>query len=94
MKIINPIDKDKTTETPGTLPYPHHVGSLPINPNDVEGFKRKGVDNVNREMLDRLKKLKDEYDKIMEEIDWNERVYKSKIMFEPLIGETYYLYES
>lgn len=94
MKIINPIDKDKVTETPGILPYAHHVGSLPINPENMDGFKKRGIDNVNREILDRLKHLKDEYDKIMEEINWNEKVYKSKIMFQPLVGEVYYLYES
>ena len=30
------IDKDKITETPGTLPYPHTIGSAEIKP-----FKKK-----------------------------------------------------
>jgi hypothetical protein len=30
----NPIDKDKITETPSTLPYAHHVGSPVIKPID------------------------------------------------------------
>ena len=89
----NPIDKDKVTESPSTLPYPHHVGSSLIKPENTSGFISRGINKVNREMKDRVQKLKEEYDIILEELRWNEVVYKSEINFEPLIGEVYHLYK-
>lgn len=86
-------DEDNITETPNTLPYPHHVGSSLIEPENTSGFISRGIDKVNREMKNRVEKLKEEYDKILEELKWNETVYKSEINFEPLIGETYHLYK-
>ena len=44
-------------------------------------------------MKDRVQKLKEVYDIILEELRWNEVVYKSEINFEPLIGEVYHLYK-
>lgn len=87
------IDKDKVTETPSTLPYPHHVGSALIKPENTSGFISRGINKVNREMKDRVQKLKEEYETILEELKWNEIVYKSEINFEPLIGEVYHLYK-
>ncbi len=89
----NPIDKDKTTENPGLIPYAHHVGSALIKPDNTDGFKSKGIARVNREMSDRMQKIKEEYEKIMEELNWNDIIYNSQMGFEPLIGEEYYLYE-
>lgn len=87
------IDEDKVTETPSTLPYPHHVGSALIKPENTSGFVSRGINKVNREMVDRVQKLKEEYEKILEELKWNEIVYKSEINFEPLVGDVYYLYK-
>ena len=75
------IDEDKVTETPSTLPYPHHVGSALIKPENTSGFISRGINKVNREMKDRVQKLKEEYETILEELKWNEIVYKSEIKF-------------
>ena len=88
----NPIDKDKTTESPGILPYAHHVGSALIKPDNTDGFKLRGIHKVNRELSKRMDNLKSEYEKLMDEFKWNDIIYHSKISFEPLVGETYYLY--
>ena len=37
--------------------------------------------------------LKEEYQKLVEEYKWNDLVYKSKFIFEPVIGDTYHLYD-
>ena len=35
----NPIDKDKTSDSPGLLEYAHHVGSALIRPEDKGKLK-------------------------------------------------------
>lgn len=89
----NPIDKDKTTDIPSTIRYPHHVGSALIQPEDCDGFKNRGINKVNNEVKTRLLSLKQEYDKILEELEWNKIIYKSDIRFEPIVGQSYYLYK-
>ncbi len=41
----------------------------------------------------KLKRLKDEFKKLVDEVSWNEFVYSATYNFLPVIGETYYLYE-
>ena len=37
--------------------------------------------------------MKDEYKKLVEEYNWTKLVYEAEYSFEPLVGETYHLYE-
>jgi len=41
----------------------------------------------------KLVELKAEYDKLIEEFEWTTLVYNSEIGFDPIVGETYHLYE-
>ena len=43
---------------------------------------------------DKFLSLKDEYLKLLDEYKWNDLVYRSKYNFEPVIGETYHLYDN
>jgi hypothetical protein len=40
---INPIDKDKVTEIPGLIEYPHHIGSIAVKPEDVGKLKSRAL---------------------------------------------------
>ena len=42
-EFINPIDPDKITETPSTLPYAHHSGSALIKPEDRGKIKGRAL---------------------------------------------------
>jgi hypothetical protein len=84
---------DNISETPGLIPYPHHIGSAVVKPININTFKNKGIDKFNREVESRVEKLNEEYQKIVQEIEWNQMIYESEFNFEPLIGDRYYLYE-
>ena len=47
---------------------------------------------VNKKISSKFKELKLEYQKLLDDFKWNELIYNSKFSFEPVIGETYYLY--
>jgi hypothetical protein len=75
------------------LPYPVSTLSPRIIPNDLTSFKSKGISEIERVTQQKLIELKQEYDRVVEEFNWNKIVYESEFNFEPIIGEMYYLYE-
>ena len=74
------------------LPYATNVGAPAIRIDDVVSWKSRGIENVNKELGNKFNELKLQYQKLMEEYEWNELVYSAKFSFEPVIGEIYHLY--
>lgn len=74
------------------LPYSTNVGAPVIKLDDVVSWKNRGVNQVNKEFESKFNELKVEYEKLMQEYEWNEIVYNAKFSFEPLVGEIYHLY--
>lgn len=100
MSDENPIDKDKTTENPGLLPYAHHVGSSIIKPEDKGRIKGKAmaamVEQTNSQMeqiYEQMQLLAEQAKKLEKRVEMSEQVYNAEINFEPVIGHVYYLYE-
>ena len=50
------------------------------------------MSKVNKKIGLKFQELKNEYNKLLDEFKWNELIYNSKFSFEPVVGETYYLY--
>ena len=73
------------------LPYATNVGAPVIRVDDVVSWKSRGIDNVNKELGNKFNELKLQYQKLMQEYEWNELVYSAKFSFEPVIGEIYHL---
>ncbi|MFY7860807.1 MAG: DUF2452 domain-containing protein, partial [Chitinophagales bacterium] len=44
------------------------------------------------DIASKLDELKQEYQKLIKEFQWNELVYNAKFSFEPVVGEIYYVY--
>ena len=74
------------------LPYATTVGAPVIRVDDVVSWKSRGIENVNKELVHKFNELQQQYQKLMEEYEWNELVYSAKFSFEPVIGEIYHLY--
>jgi hypothetical protein len=74
------------------LPYATSVGAPSIKPEDVDRWKQRGVNKVNKQLETKFNELKEEYQRLVDEFRWNELVYTSKFSFEPVIGDTYHLY--
>ena len=76
------------------LPYATSVSAPVIKIDDVVAWKNRGIHNVNKEIASKFNELKMQYQKLIEEYEWNEIVYNAKFSFEPVIGEIYHLYNN
>lgn len=74
------------------LPYGTNLGAPQIKMDDVVSWKSRGISAVNKELEHKFIELKMQYQRLMEEYEWNELVYNAKFSFEPVIGEIYHLY--
>lgn len=95
----NPIDKDKTTDSPGLLEYAHHVGSALIRPEDKGKLKGRALSAMYEQtdlQIGQIKRqielLVEEAKKIEDRKKVSEMIYDSNIGFQPVIGHTYHLY--
>lgn len=92
--------KEKTTETPGLIPYAHHSGSAIIKPEDKGKITGRAVaamhsqtDMQMAQIYDQMRLLADQAKKIQSRIEVSERIYQASIAFEPLINHRYFLYQ-
>lgn len=99
-EIVNPIDKDKITETPHLLPYAHSVGGAVIKPIDkgrTKGLAVAAMHEQSNMQLDQIRKqvelLMSQAKAIHDRVEISEQIYLADINFKPIIGKTYHLYE-
>ena len=97
---MNPIDKSKTTETPGLLPYAHTAGSALIRPIDKGKVKGQAVAAMYEQtdvQLDQIRKqvelLAAQAQKIHQRVEISEKIYLADMGFKPLISHVYHLYQ-
>lgn len=83
---------DNVADNPGLLPYGSNVGAPAIRTEDIDGWKQRGVNKVNKQLSTKFEELKEEYKRLVQEFQWNELVYTAKFSYEPVIGETYHLF--
>ena len=74
------------------LPYATTVGAPVIKTDNVVAWKNRSIHNVNKEFENKFNELRLQYQKLIEEYEWNELVYNATFSFEPVIGEIYHLY--
>ena len=99
-EFINPIDPDKITENPGTLPYAHHTGSAMVKPEDrgkLKGLALSAMEHQTDMQMDQIyeqmKLLSDHANRLQDRKRISEYIYQAEMRFQPLINHTYYLYE-
>ena len=76
------------------LPYATNVGAPAIRIDDLVSWKSRGIQSVNKELSGKFNELKAQYDRLMQEFEWNELVYSAKFSFEPVVGGIYHLYRN
>jgi hypothetical protein len=74
------------------LPYATNVGAPIIKTDNVVAWKNRGIHQVNKEFENKFNEIKEHYQKLMEEYEWNDIIYNARFSFEPVIGEIYHLY--
>ena len=75
------------------LPYPVSTLSPQIVPNDLTSFKSRGISEVERDLQQKLQEIREIYLQTIDHFNWNKMVYEADIQFEPIVGQTYHLYE-
>lgn len=91
MEVVPDVESIRST---AFIPYPVSTLSPPIVPNDLTSFKSRGISEVQRDLRQKLSEIREEYLRVIDHFNWNKLVYESEIRFEPVVGETYHLYET
>lgn len=98
--FVNPIDKDKITENPSTLPYAHTVGSPVIKPTKQGVIRSKSLSAMEQQTDMQLLQIKEQIDllakqakELNERKEISEKIYSAHIGFKPEVNHTYHLYE-
>jgi hypothetical protein len=94
------IDYDKIAQMPGLLPYAHSVGGAVIKPEDTGKIKGRAVTAMRQQtdmqmaqIYKQMELLAEQAKKIRNRVLVSERIYTAAVGFEPLIGQTYYMYQ-
>ena len=94
------IDYDKIAQMPGLLPYAHTVGGAVIKPDDMGKIKGRAVTAMRQQtdmqmaqIYKQMELLAEQARKIRDRVEVSERIYSAALGFEPLIGQTYYMYQ-
>lgn len=92
--------KIKSTEIPGLVEFAHHAGSAPIRPNNSDQIKNRALkamhEQTHRELnilYQQMETAAKQVKLIRERMQFSQLVYDAEIRFQPLVGESYYLYE-
>lgn len=99
-KIDLDKEREKTTDQPGIIAFPHTVGGAVIRPDDQGKVKGRAVsamrqqtDRQMRQLYEQAQTLAKQAQVIKERVEVSERIYQSEMNFEPIISKTYYLYQ-
>ena len=96
----NPIDKDKTTDTPHTLAYAHTVGGAVIRPEDIGRAKGLAMSAMQEQTDMQLQLIRDQIELLAQQVkriehrkEVSQLIYTAEMGFDPLIGHEYHLYK-
>ncbi|MDX2188305.1 MAG: DUF2452 domain-containing protein [Bacteroidota bacterium] len=94
------IDPLTTVENPGLISFPHTIGGALIKPEDQGKIKSKALiamrlqtDKHFKQLYEQMQLLANQANELKKRVEISERIYMTEIKFEPIIGETYFLYE-
>ncbi len=74
------------------LPYATNIGAPVIKPDNVSTWKNEKILKTNHYFNRKYEEIKEQYQKLIEEFEWNNIVYNATYNFQPIIGQNYFLY--
>lgn len=75
------------------LPYATSVSGPVIEVPNVDAFKQKGVTKASQILQTEWKELQEKMKAFAAQAQTTQRVYQAHFKFEPIVGETYFLYK-
>lgn len=93
--------KDNTTDIPGLIKYAHSRGQVSFSPTNEGAIKTRAhkimseqIDIQMNNIMEQVQVLAKQIERLKIKQDVSEMVYQAKMNFEPLVGQTYYLYQT
>ncbi len=74
-------------------PYATNVGAPVITTTDTNAWKNRSINKINHKVEAKYLELKAEFEKMVQEFEYNKLIFDAKFNFEPIIGEVYHLYK-
>jgi len=88
------FNHEKGSYDASLMPFPISIGGPSFHMPDLSLWKNDTVNKATAHFKTRLEEIKGQYEIMVEQFRWNELVYSSTFNFEPVIGESYHLYEN
>jgi len=60
---------------------------------EIDDWKPQQVTSVKDHFTEKLRELKDAYEGLVEDFNWNKIIYDSEMLFKPVMGREYHLYQ-
>lgn len=73
-------------------PYGTSASSPVIKPLNTATWKNDGIQRVNKKLASEFEEIKAQYNALIQKFKNNDVLYHAKYNFEPILGETYFLY--
>jgi vacuolar-type H+-ATPase subunit I/STV1 len=86
-------DEEHETYFAKLLPYASSLSGPIIEVPNVDAFKKKGVDKVSKQFQAELSELQQKIKSFVSLAADTQQVYSAHFKFEPIVGETYHLYQ-
>jgi hypothetical protein len=74
-------------------PYATSVGAPVIIATDTISWKNRSINKINHKAAAKYLELKAEYEKMIQEFEYNKLIFDAKFTFEPIVGQVYHLYK-
>jgi len=74
-------------------PYATSVGAPVITTTDTITWKNRSITKINHKIEAKYLEIKAEYEKMIQEFEYNKLIFSAKFAFEPILGEIYHLYK-
>jgi hypothetical protein len=72
--------------------YATSVSAPVITTTSTIAWKNRSINKINHKVEAKYLELKAEYNKMIEEFEYNKLIFKAEFTSEPIIGEIYHLY--
>ena len=101
---IRNVDREKlrlnSVDLPGLVEFATSASSALIKPEDEGKIKSRALRAMHQQtanqmdqLMDQMKPLIEQAAKLKKRVEVSEKIYTAQMSFEPMIGQTYYLYK-
>ena len=88
------FDEENQKYTASLKPYATDIGAPKISTIDTVAWKNRNIHAVNKQINAKYLELKEEYDSMIKQFEYNKLLYSAKFTFEPIVGYIYHLYRN